>query len=142
MGKFDGLEIAADKPERMLLLHPLNRAPISNKDNKDDVAYIDLYSTDSEIKIKHDHAVTRRNLARRSRKPLEPEEIERDVNELFAVLSAGWRLITKDGDPIDVPFSHDNALELYSSHRMAWIREQVDQFVSDRSNFLKASSQT
>ena len=142
MGKFDGLEIAADKPERMFLLHPTTRAPLCNKDDKADVAYIDLYSADSEIKLKHDRAITRRNLARRSRKPAEPEEIEKDVNDLFAALTAGWRLIGLDGTPIDIAFNRDDALELYSSHRMVWVREQVDQWVSDRENFLKASSTT
>jgi hypothetical protein len=140
MGKFDGLEIEADKPERMPILHPATRQQLVAADNPEDVAYLDLYSGDSEVRRKHDRTITKRNLARRTRKEPDPEEIENDVVELFVVMTAGWRLISLDGKPMDVPFSKDNARELYRSSNLMWLREQADQWVSDRGNFLRASS--
>jgi len=140
MGKFDGLEIEADKPERMPILHPVTRQQIVNRDDPQDVAYIDLYSGDSEIRRRHDRAIQKRRLSMRNRRSITPEEIEGDVLDLFAALTAGWRLIGLDGSPLDVPFNADNARELYASSKMTWLREQVDEWTGDRANFLRASS--
>lgn len=142
MGKFDGLEIEVDKPERMPVLHPGTRQPIVNRDDPQEHAYIDLYSGDSEVRRKHDRTIQKRRLSARNRRPMTPEEIEGDVVDLLAAMTAGWRLFSLDGALLDVPCTADNARELYASTKMAWLREQVDEWTADRGNFLKASSAT
>lgn len=136
--KFAGLGIAVDKPARMTIRHPDTRQPIKDADGKE--AYIDLYSSDSEAARKHQRAISKRRLAQRDRSKITPEEIESDGTGLLAALTAGWYLVALSGAPINVPFTPENAAELYSEPEQAWLREQVDVFVVDRGNFLKASS--
>jgi hypothetical protein len=130
--KFAALEIDIDKPSRMTLLDR-DRQPYRNGDGH--VAWIDLYSGDSEIARKHRRAVTRKRLAMRGRGKVAPEELEAEDNELLAALTAGWDLVITD-----VPFTQENARDLYSNARVPHIREQVEEFVFDRGNFSKASS--
>ena len=68
----------------------------------------------------------------------------RDVNfdqgeaesiELLAKCTKGWEGITEDG--IEVPFSYENAVKLYTKY--LWLKEQVDRFIVDRSNFLPSA---
>jgi hypothetical protein len=51
-------------------------------------------------------------------------------------------LVDLSGNVIDIPFSQENARDLYSSAALSWLREQVDDFAGDRGNFSKASSKT
>ena len=74
-------------------------------------------------------------LAQRGRMRITPEELEAESTELLAALTAGWHLVTLDGHPLDVPFSIENARELYAAPALAWLREQVDEFAADRGNF-------
>jgi hypothetical protein len=136
--KFAGLALDVDKPARLVILHPITRQPLSDKDGK--AAHIDVYSNDSEPARVHARAVSRRRLAMRDRGKITPEELEADGVGLLAVLTAGWHLVSLNGEVIDVAFSVENARELYSEPSMAWLREQVDAFATDRSNFSKASS--
>ena len=63
-------------------------------------------------------------------------EIENDTIELLAAVTAGWRGdFVLDGTPL--PYTEHNAQQLY--RRFAWIREQVDQAVGNRANFLPRS---
>lgn len=130
--KFAGLEIPVDKPQKMVLVHPSTRQPL--RDDKGD-AYIELHSSDSEVARKHNRAIQRRRLAQRGRGRITPEELEAEATELLAALTTGWHLVTLDGQSLDVPFSIENARELYAAPSLAWIREQVDEFASDRGNF-------
>lgn len=139
--KFAGLELAVDKPQRLILLHPNTRQPLRDKDGGE--AWIDLYSADSEVARRHNRAIQRRLLnvsARGQRIKRTPEEIEAEGVDLLAALTTGWRLVSMSGDPLDVPFNQENARELYAAPSMAWIREQVDEFAADRGNFSEASS--
>jgi hypothetical protein len=66
-----------------------------------------------------------------SAKELELERLERVVS-----CTLGWENVYLDNQPLS--FSQENALELYK--RLPWLVEQVNRFVQDRGNFLKASS--
>lgn len=136
--KFAGLEIAVDKPQRMTLHHPVTRQPL--RDAKGAEAWIDLHSSDSKVARDHNREVQRRRLNMRGRGRISPEEIEAEAADLLAALTTGWRLLTLEGGTLDVPFSTENARELYASPALAWIREQVDEFASDRANFPQPSS--
>ena len=41
---------------------------------------------------------------------------------------------------IDLPFSQDNARELYGNPAVGWLREQIDESTADRGNFSQGSS--
>lgn len=139
--KFAGLELAVDKPQRLTLLHPNTRQPL--RDKKGEEAWIDLYSADSDVARKHNRAIQRRLLnvsARGQRIKRTPEELEAEGLDLLVALTTGWRLVSLSGDHMDVPFTAENARELYGAPSMAWLREQVDEFAADRGNFSGASS--
>lgn len=138
MSKFSGLELAVEKPIRLVLLNPVTRQPIRDKEGKE--SYIEHFSGDSEIARKHQRTVQRRRLAMRGRAKITPEELEAEGNDLLAALSTGWYLVSLDGNPIDVPFNVENARELYASPATAYIREQLDESASDRGNLSTASS--
>lgn len=141
--KFAGLELAVDQPQRLILLHPNTRQPL--RDKKGGEAWIDLYSADSEVARKHNRAIQRRLLnvsARGQRIKRTPEELEAEALDLLVALTTGWHLVAMNGDPLDVPFSQENARELYGAPSMAWVREQVDEFAADRGNFSAPSSQS
>lgn len=140
MSKFGALELAVDQPFRMVIVDPVSRQPVRMKDNPEEVAYIDHYSADSDIARKHQRAVARKRLAMRGRGKISPEELEAEAVELLAMLSTGWNLIARDGTKIDVPFSQENARELYANAAVSWIREQLDESAADRGNFSKGSS--
>lgn len=137
MSKFSALELAVDQPFRMVLVDPHTRQPIRDADGNE--AYIEHYSADSEAARKHQRAISRRRLAMRGRLKLTPEEIEAEGIELLATLTIGWNLVGRDGTKIDVPFSQENARELYSNPAIPWVKEQLDDSASERANFSKGS---
>lgn len=137
MGKFDAIELATDEVHRMTLINPTTRQPIRDKDGKE--AYVEHYSSDSEVARKVNREISRRRL-KAGRAKITPEEIEADGLELLAAITTGWYLVDFAGNPIDVPFTQENARELYASRKTYWLREQVDDSAVDRVNFSKGSS--
>jgi len=137
MSKFAALALEVEKPVRMTIVHPVSRQPLRDADGNE--AYIDLFSGDSEPARKHQRTAQRRRIAMRGRGKITPEEIEADSVELLAALTAGWMLLALDGARLDVPFSIENARELYADPSVAWLRDQVDEFAAERANFSKAS---
>lgn len=140
MSKFAGMALEVDKPERMTIVHPGTRQPL--RDEKGNEAFIDLHSGDSDVARKHGRAVANRRLGMRGRVKLTAQELEADAAELLSALTAGWLLLDLTGQPIEVEFSRENARELFTEPGLAWLREQVDEFVADRGNFSKASPKT
>jgi hypothetical protein len=110
------------------------------RDAEGKTAYIDHYSSDSEIARKHQRAVQRRRLAMRGRMKITPEELEAEATEVLAALTAGWYLVDLKGNVIDLPFSQENARELYGNPAVGWLREQLDESTADRGNFSLGSS--
>ena len=138
MSKFSGLELEVETPFRLVLVHPVTRQPMRN--GQGEPAYIDHYSSDSEIARKHQRAIQRRRLAMRGRMKITPEEIEAEAVDVLAALTVGWHLIDLRGNVIDLPFSQDNARELYANPAASWLREQIDESTADRANFSQGSS--
>lgn len=136
--KFAGLEIAVDKPARLMLSHPVTRQPL--RDSEGHEAFIELFSVDSAVARKHQQTIQKRRLSQRgTRIRITPEELESESVELLSALTTGWYLVTLDGRVIDLPFTIENARELYAAPSLAWVREQVDEFVADRGNYSTAS---
>lgn len=135
--KFGALALEVETPGRMIIVHPVSRQPLRDLEGRE--AFIELYSSDSEVARNHIRAVSRRRLALRGRGKVTPEELEAEQVELLAVLTNSWYLLGLDGEVIGVDFTTENARELYSDPSVAWLREQVDEFAADRANFSKAS---
>ena len=64
------------------------------------------------------------------------EDLDEDTIELLAACTLSWNEhMVVDGERVE--FSLDNARMIY--RRFPWIREQVNRFVGDRSNFFRGS---
>lgn len=74
------------------------------------------------------------------------EELERDTSDLLAACTKSWREVEKkDGKDVEkhtltvggaeLECNTENARRIYNEY--GWMREQVDQAVADRANFLK-----
>lgn len=69
---------------------------------------------------------------------LSSESLEREGMRVLAACVVRWEGIVVDGEPLE--FSPAAALELFD--RFDWIRQQVDSFIEDRSNFLGESERS
>jgi hypothetical protein len=78
----------------------------------------------------------------RGRMKITPEEIEAEAVDILAALTVGWHLVDLRGDVIDLPFTQENARELYGNPAVSWLREQIDESTADRGNFSQGSSTT
>jgi hypothetical protein len=102
-------------------------------------ATITLAGRDSEIyrKISRDLANKRAEAARAAgSNDFQPsdEDLESEALDLLTALTIGWNGISANKEPF--PFSVENARKLYE--RLPWLREEVDRFVGNRANFMKA----
>ena len=95
---------------------------------------ITLIGTDS--KTFRDISKIRATMAlKKKTREIDLNQNEQDSIELLARCTKGWSGITENGK--DIPFSHENAVELYTKY--LWLREQIDRFMADRSNFLPSA---
>jgi hypothetical protein len=98
---------------------------------------IKLAGRDSEIyrKISRELANKRAEAVRNGADAsLGDEDLENEALDLLSTLTLGWEGITANKEPY--PFSPENARKLYE--RLPWLREEVDRFVGNRANFMKA----
>lgn len=122
---------AADMPVKnpktgKLVMLPGENAPVTIK----------LAGRDSEIyrKISRELANKRAETARNGDAQPSDEDLENEALDLLSALTLGWEGITANREPY--PFSPENARKLYE--RLPWLREEVDRFVGNRANFMKA----
>ena len=115
--------------EKLVLLHP------STKEELD--ITITLMGSDSDeyrnvIKKRFEQA---QRIQAKSTKPQEIDwdEFEDKARDLLAKMTLDWENVLEDKKKITCNF--ENAKELYKKY--PWIREQVEKFISDRSNFIK-----
>lgn len=136
-----GLGASVETPQRMIIDHPKTKTPLINKQTGEP-AYIDVYSSDSEIAQKHRRATGNKRLSRRNKNaPITMEELDDGGAALLAALTAGWSLATLDGDPIpDFACTPENAKALYAAPEMQWLTRQVDEHSGEVANFVKDSS--
>lgn len=138
---FAGLSIPVDEAARLELMNPKSNTVLRDLDGK--ACYVDLLSADSPVAKDHERRVSARlTSSRRSGRGYPPEEMEADGVELLARLTTGWYLVNFDGLPLDIKFSLENARLFYAQPGMQWARRQVNSFVADVANFVKASSTT
>ena len=97
---------------------------------------ITLAGADSTIHRKATATIAKRRMSNAKgfrNRALDPEKFEAESIEVLAACTLGWKGVVVDGAPL--PCGRDNAVMLYT--RFPWLREQVDQFISDRSAYLQ-----
>ena len=128
LSKLDMKE-AASRGALMVLRHPASGEELRADDGSD--MCIELLGMDSPEYRQLIRAAASRNVSRGRKRP-SPELLEQEAITLLAGVTKGWSGIVVDGE--NLSFSQEAAKQLYTDY--AWIREQVDEFVGERGNFL------
>lgn len=93
-----------------------------------------LLGKDSDDYRKAQRAATQRRLKSRSKRSMiDAETLEREAVEVLIVCTKDWEGVGDAGE--DLSCTPENVRRVYSSY--LWLREQVDEFVEDRGNFMK-----
>jgi excinuclease UvrABC helicase subunit UvrB len=116
------------------IVHPTTLEPLLNDNSKPMV--ITMYAPHSKEYKAAVHEQTNKRLKQAQSKKkvdLTAEDIEEATLDLFAKTTKSWN-ITYDGE--EPNFSVSKAKEIYSE--VFWIRDQIDEAVSNSLNFKKA----
>lgn len=150
--KFGALAVDTQAKSRMPIILPGEIDPLTDDANGPDKpgneAYIEFLPWDSDpgraFDRKKNAEAVRKGFRQRSKAELRTEAENADViaeqAERLAVLVTGWYLVGPDRKVIDVPFSVENALDLFSSPETAWLRRQSFVYVANEGNFMMSSS--
>lgn len=128
MTDLSDIHVAETTP--MPVRHPATGAPLLT--NAGDPMSIDLAGRDSPA-YRAQLAKFQKAQASR-RKAATPEELEEHTIATLVACTHGWTLQI---DGALLPFSPKAARELYESTR--WLKEQVDEWIADRANYLGES---
>ena len=128
---FASLDIAAaaDRGAELHVRDPISGQPLEVNGAS---VTIRLAGEDSGAYRHHERAAINRRLENRQRNKVTAESLETDTINALAAVTLGWSNIGLDGQ--DLPFNQANARTLY--RRFHWLREQVNEFVATRANFL------
>lgn len=139
------LASAADQGAVLKVLHPENQAPFEGAGGE--LVTLTLLGKDSDEWVRAERKskqALREGLMRRQKYSAAGEDHSEAL--ALAAVTKGWTGIPlawlepggKDESP--APFTPENAGKLYANRGVRWIREQADEFIADRANFLKAST--
>ena len=131
LSKID-LTASADVAQKLVLTHPATGDDLLDKDGN--VVYIELLGRDSTVAKAESKRRSQQMLNQmRGNKKVDVDEAVKNSISLLSKLTLGWSGLDFDGEELE--FSREKAIWLYTEY--SWIREQVDEFIADRSNFFK-----
>jgi hypothetical protein len=98
------------------------------------VASSDLVGKDSKEYRKAQRVITERRLKSRSKaNRIDPEAIEHEAVDILVACTVEWEGFAEDGKELE--FNKANIRRVYTNY--PWVKEQVDEFVDDRGNFMQ-----
>lgn len=142
------LQTAASSNEgrKLAVLHPEDKVPLFAGEGEGKVPVtITLQGRDSDTYIRAERSNRELAFDQMTRKgKFKAAEQDHRNDALLAACTTTWTGIPKgwiDGtdDETPVEFSRESALALYANPGVKWLREQVDEFVGERANFLPSS---
>ena len=95
---------------------------------------IGVLGADSDIAVKARNQTSNRRIQQGARLKLTAEGIDSDAVAYLAKLSTRWNITLGGEKPV---FNTEAAMSLYMNPKLAFVREQVDAGIAERSNFLK-----
>jgi hypothetical protein len=114
------------------LLHPVNGLPIEDEDGVK--MRIQLVGKDSDEYRGAQRATTERRLKSRSKaQRFDADALEMEATDVLVACTKDMQGFALDGE--DLEFNPANARKVFT--RFPWVREQVDEFVDDRGNFMQ-----
>lgn len=132
LSQFDTKD-SAEQGEKCFLRNPISFEPLL--DEQENQLWILLAGQDSARYQKAVRKSTNKRLGRRTMARVTADELESDRQELLVEVTLDWSPGISIGSE-EIDYSPDNARRLY---RLRWVREQVDAFIEERSNFFKSS---
>lgn len=123
---------AASEGAIMEVQHPVEGTVL--KDASGQPVTITLIGSDSDKVRKRQRLEINKRLKRGNRAKITAEELDEDAVNLLSLCTVSWSGIEFESKTLDC--TAENASMIYQ--RLPWLREQVDSFVGDRGNFLKA----
>jgi hypothetical protein len=128
------ISISADEGAEMKVLHPVSRRPMALSDGTP--VTVKLAGADSARFRKVQRGATDRRLkmaANNRRAVLNSADIESDGLDSLVACTLSWTGIVLDGKPVECNPANVKMVYL----KMPWLKEQVDEFIGDRANFLR-----
>lgn len=129
----------ADEGVVMYVRHPGTGEPLLDKD--DAPVTITLAGVDSDRFRDVVRSQTKRRLNGGSAAGAPKPDAEAEAIELLVKCTLAWSGIGLGSDR-ELECTPENVRAIYSDPRVPWLRQQVDRFIADRANFLKASATT
>jgi hypothetical protein len=126
------------------LEHPDDRTPLFFDTEKKVPVQLTLLGKDSDAYIKAERHNRNRAVENiKKRVAFSAAEDDRLGAETLARCTTAWQGIPQgwiDSSDNEEPaeYSYDNALRMYENAGVAWVKEQADDFIGKRANFLKA----
>ena len=119
----------------MPIRHPVTNKPLVEDDGTP--WELQLIGQDSREFTKRQHALAQKRIddgtiVPGKRTKIDLEEIQDEAIDLLVLCTKGWKGIKLDG--ASLPFTPENCKMLYTQY--PWIKEQADQFIANRANFL------
>ena len=142
---FGGLAVDVNATSRMPLILPGEIDALVDENGVE--GYVEFLPWDSAENRKLDRelhvSAVRKGFRQKSQAELRSEAEKEDpvddqVKRLVALV-AGWHLVGPDNKVIDIPFTKDNARELFSAEEMGWLRRRAFSYVVNERNFMKGS---
>lgn len=132
------LAIQTDLPHRLQLLHPITGAKLFADDSEEKPICILVLSEHSDAYKKAQRMAINRRLAssgtRRGNK-MTAEELESDTLESIVACVSGWENFAFAGE--ELAYTPENARKILKDPKFAWIKEQVENCITDSSSFMK-----
>lgn len=125
-------ETAASMGSELILRHPVTDEELRDEDGP---VAITLYGADSKKFKAAASAIAEAN-QRKKRKVTTLAVQEQNAVKVLAAVTMGWSNMCLD-EAGALEFNRQNVIDVYT--KFSWIREQVDEFIADRSNFLQAA---
>ena len=117
----------------MDVLHPLSGELLKDSDNNN-VTITLLGSDSTQMRNAMSNRAKQQLASKKPNQITTIDEAEQASAELLASVVVSWSGLEENGQPIECI----NRNVVATLKKYSWLRLQIDQFVSDRSNFFKA----
>lgn len=140
--KFGALAANVSETFKVTIIDPSTDQPLKDKNDKE--AYVEVLSSDSKEGRAFDkqrRTTQQQRAMRGGNRLLAQSDPLDDEQAKLAHLTKGWHLVDPATlEPIDVPCSEQNALELFTADGMQWLYRQVWLGANETANFIKRPS--
>ena len=127
---FDLSTLNSNSGSVLEIRHPVSGEVLKTPDSR--AVSITLFGLESEASQKAQREAQRRRLKRAHQHKVTPEELEAEALNLLAAVTASWIGIGLGDEELEC--TPDNVKRVY--REIPWIRKQVDEFITDISNFM------